>query len=347
MGATAQRYIFGPFFSGGALVTTPHIFHYVVGTTTLKDAWSDRTKLSTVAQPFVGDANGVGSFFLDGLYKIVVKNAAETETLYTWDNFEIAEPELRLEGSTTWDPGTLLPGQSELSPAITVTGAVAGQLVQVSAPYDLQGILATAYVSAADTVRIKLHRPLDLLTGSATWNPGALRPGQGELSAGITVTGAALGDAVLVYPPYDLQGFSVSGHVSAADTVKIKIVRNLDMLRGTATIDPANLADGAGATFAAITVTGAVVGDAVIVYPPYDMEDTLYVGYVQAADTVEIRHQNESTGARDLASGTWEVAVIPRASDIDLASGTWQVGVVPKATAIDLASGSWAVRVLS
>lgn len=347
MGATAQRYVFGPFFLNGALVTSPHIFHYVAGTTTLKDGWSDRGKLSTVAQPFVGDANGIASFFLDGLYKIVVKNAAETDTLYTWDNFEVAEPELRLEGTTTWNPGTLLPGQSELSPEITVTGAVAGQLVQVSAPYDLQGILATAYVSAADTVKILLHRPLSMLMGSTTWNPGALRPGQSELSAGITVTGAALGDGVIVYPPYDLQGFTVTGHVSAANTVKVKLVRNLDMLRGTATIDPANLADGAGATFAAITVTGAAVGDAVIVYPPYDMEDTLYVGYVQAANTVEIRHQNESTGARDLASGTWEVAVIPRGSDIDLASGTWQVGVVPKATAIDLASGSWAVRVLT
>lgn len=264
MGDTAQRHVFGPFFSGGALVTAPHIFHYVAGTTTDKTAWSARSKgvPNEVAQPFVGDANGIASFFLDGLYKIVVKNAAETETLYTWDNFEVAEPELRLEGTTTWNPGALLPGQSELSPAITVTGAVAGQFVQVSAPYDLQGIVATAYVSAADTVRIKVHRPVDLLTGSATWNPGSLADGAGETSAGITVTGAALGDAVVVYPPYDLQ-------------------------------------------------------------------DVTCTGYVQAADTVEIRLQNESTGVRDLASGTW------------------QVGVVPKATAIDLASGSWAVRVLS
>ncbi len=345
MASTAQRYVLGPFFSAGALVGAPHIYHYDAGTTTLKNIWTDRAKSTTAAQPLVGDANGVASAFFDGLYKLVVMNSAETETLFTWDNFQAAETELRIEGSSTWNPGALLPGQSEVSPGITITGAAFGQYVDVSAPYDLQGMRASAHVSATDTVKIVLERPTGLLTGSATWNPGALRPGQNELSAGITVTGAALGDAVIVYPPYDLQGFTVSGHVSATNTVKVQIARGLGMLRGTATIDPANLADGAGATFASITVTGAVVGDAVIVYPPYDMEDTLYVGYVQAANTVEIRHQNESTGARDLASGTWEVAVIPRASDIDLASGTWQVAVIPKGTAIDLASGSWGVRV--
>ena len=344
MGSVAQFIRFGPFFSGGSLVTSPRLYHYVVGTTTDKDVWTDRAKSTTAAQPVVGDANGIVTCFADGIYNFVVKTSADVE-LYPWDNYQVAEPEYRLEGSTTWDPGSLMPGQYVESPGITVTGLSFGDYLDVTPPYSLQGVIAQAYVSASNTAKIRLHRHVDILKGSATWDPGALRPGQRELSSGITVTGAALGDSVLVMPPYDLQGFTVTGHVSATDTVKVLIERPMGMLRGTATIDPANLADGAGATFASITVTGAVVGDAVIVYPPYDMQDTLYVGYVQATDTVEIRHQNESTGARDLASGTWEVAVIPRASDINLASGTWHVAVIPRGTAIDLASGSWKVRV--
>lgn len=81
-------------------------------------------------------------------------------------------------------------------------------------------------------------------------------------------------------------------------------------LTGTSvTWDPGNLADGAGET-KSVTVTGAALGDIVLVGPPYDMQDMLYCGYVQAADTVEIRIQNESGGAINLASGSWKVVVI-------------------------------------
>lgn len=260
MGSVAQLKVFGPFFYQGNLVASPHVFHYVVGTTTLKDAWTDRAKSVTAAQPIVGDAGGIASAYFDGIYKIVVKNAAETVTLYTWDNYQVAEPEYRLEGSTTWDPGSLMPGQYVESPGITVTGLVFGDYLDVAPPYSLQGVIAQAYVSATDTAKIRLHRHVDILKGSVTW-------------------------------------------------------------------DPASLADGAGETSASITVTGAALGDSVLVYPPYDLQDTIVAGYVQAVDTVEIRLQNESTGVRDLASGTWHVAVIPRGIAIDLASGSWKVRV--------------------
>lgn len=260
MGATAQFLTFGPFFSGGELVTAPHIFHYVAGTTTLKNGYVDRGKLSTIAQPLVGDAQGVASCYLDGLYKIVVKNAAETSTLYTWDNFSVVETEQRLEGATTWNPGSLLPGQSELSPGFTVTGAEFGDFVEVSAPYDLQGMRASAYVSAANTIKILLERPLGLLSWFVFWAP-------------------------------------------------------------------ASLADGAGETSPGITMTGAQVGDAVLVYPPFELEDTLVTGYVSAANVVEIRLQNESGAVRNFASGLWQVGVIPKGTGIDLASGSWVVRV--------------------
>lgn len=78
----------------------------------------------------------------------------------------------------------------------------------------------------------------------------------------------------------------------------------------SATWDPASLNDGTGETSSGITVTGAAVGDVVFVRPPYDMQDCVAYGYVQAADTVEIRIQNESGGTRDFAAGAWSVTVV-------------------------------------
>ena len=261
MGSVGRFQTFGPFQNAGSLVAAVHIFHYSAGTSTLLNAYTDRAKSVTAAQPLVGDANGVASAFFDGLYKIVVKTSDEVTTLFTWDNFDISDTQHRLEGSATFDPTSMLPGQHQTSAGITVTGAAFGDYVQVSAPYDLQGLLAVAFVTATGTVKIRLHYPINYLYATATYDPGSLVDGAGETSAGITVTGAALNDAVLVFPPYDLQGITVTGYVSAVDTVKIRV-------------------------------------------------------------------QNESTATVDLASGSWQVAVAPRGTAIDLPSGTWKVRVL-------------------
>lgn len=171
MGDTAQFREFGPFFHSGALVTAPHVFHYAAGTSTLKDAYVDRAKGSTVAQPLVGDANGVASAYWDGLYKIVVKTSDELTTLFTWDNLDLSEAEHRLEGSLVWDPGNLVDGAGETSSGITVTGAAFGDFVDVAAPYDLQGITVTAYVSASNTVKIRAQNETGgaINLASGTW----------------------------------------------------------------------------------------------------------------------------------------------------------------------------------
>lgn len=93
MAATAQFVHFGPFFSAGALVTAPKLYHYVVGTTTDKDVWTNNTKTVTAAQPVVGDANGVVSCFADGFYRFIIKDSADN-TLYTWDYYEIIPDEV-------------------------------------------------------------------------------------------------------------------------------------------------------------------------------------------------------------------------------------------------------------
>lgn len=73
--------------------------------------------------------------------------------------------------------------------------------------------------------------------------------------------------------------------------------------------DPGNLIDGAGET-KGLTCNGAELGDYVLVSAPYDLQDMTVTAYVQAANVVEIRLQNESGGAIDLGSGTWRVKAL-------------------------------------
>lgn len=91
------------------------------------------------------------------------------------------------------------------------------------------------------------------------------------------------------------------------DASKVR-VQDLDFVwYKNATLDPANLADGAGETLQVTGVTGATLGDFVLVAAPYDLQDITVTAYVQANSVVEIRIQNESGGAVDLASGTWRM----------------------------------------
>lgn len=87
----------------------------------------------------------------------------------------------------------------------------------------------------------------------------------------------------------------------------------LTFLTGSATYDAASLNDGAGAT-TTVTVTGAALGDFVLVSHGVDVAGITVTGYVSAADTVSVRFQNESGGTVDLASSTLRALVLPRAS---------------------------------
>lgn len=106
-----------------------------------------------------------------------------------------------------------------------------------------------------------------------------------------------------------------------------KAIADLEKLRagagglfGSATYDPASLADGAGAT-TTVTVTGAALGDMVTgVSFSLDLQGITLTAYVSAADTVAVRFQNESGGVLDLASGTIRVRVSPFATFAGAAS---------------------------
>lgn len=68
----------------------------------------------------------------------------------------------------------------------------------------------------------------DLFSVTVTIDPASLATVTGAITAGVTVTGAKLGDRVDVFPPaYDTQGIQFQGYVSAADTVKISFFNPL------------------------------------------------------------------------------------------------------------------------
>lgn len=75
---------------------------------------------------------------------------------------------------------------------------------------------------------------------------------------------------------------------------------------GSATVDPANLADGGGTTLG-VTCNGARVGDFAEAGFSNSLQGITMTAYVSANNTVQCRFQNETGGAIDLASGTLSV----------------------------------------
>lgn len=83
------------------------------------------------------------------------------------------------------------------------------------------------------------------------------------------------------------------------------------VLKASATIDFTSLSANTTADSSDITVTGAAVGDPVIVGVPATIAAGLVVtGYVSAADTVKVRAANVTASPIDPASGTYTVTVI-------------------------------------
>lgn len=94
-----------------------------------------------------------------------------------------------LAGSATIDPASLVDAAGATA-TITVTGAALGDFAMVSAPYDLQGITVTAYVSAADTVSVRIQNEsggtLDLASG--TWRARVIPQASFAAPAALTTT---------------------------------------------------------------------------------------------------------------------------------------------------------------
>lgn len=105
------------------------------------------------------------------------KNNAFTNFIHTYRVFDYGTTDFSQNIITTtpasivWNPSSIASGSGETSPAISVVGATFGKPVVVAAPYDLQGMTATAYVDGANSVRIRVDNntggAIDLASG--TW----------------------------------------------------------------------------------------------------------------------------------------------------------------------------------
>ena len=172
MADTAQFKSFGPFYRNGSLVTAPRLYHYAAGTTTLKNAWIDRDKEDTAAQPILGDANGVVSGYFDGVYKIKILLADNATELFTWDDYDITEGIHRLQASELLDEIELDDATAYMSPTISVPGAEFGNkvLVEPLAGTDMQGILCNGFVISENSICFNLY---NVSGGTRTFSEGS------------------------------------------------------------------------------------------------------------------------------------------------------------------------------
>lgn len=87
-----------------------------------------------------------------------------------------------------------------------------------SNPQGTGTVIADGFQSKTGAVAAKT-----VVSTTITFDPPSLATGAFALSSGITVNGAALGDAVELLPPYDTAGIIYQGSVSAANTIKIAL----------------------------------------------------------------------------------------------------------------------------
>lgn len=99
------------------------------------------------------------------------------------DEFNVIRRQVVGVRTATWDPASMNNGAGVTSPAVTVTGAALGDFALVSAPYDLVGVTATAYVAAPEQVRVRLHNgtgaAVNLASGVwkvVVWRPEEMPP---------------------------------------------------------------------------------------------------------------------------------------------------------------------------
>lgn len=109
----------------------------------------------------------------------------------------------------------------------------------------------------------------------------------------------------------DFRGTAGGDGVVQADSFQLDSTELMTAVyNASAVVDVTSLIDGAGATSSSITVTGAVLGDFVLISCSLDLQGMLLTAYVDAANSVKFRVQNETGGTIDLASATFKVKVL-------------------------------------
>lgn len=194
-------------------------------------------------------------------------------------------------------------------------GIVGGQLVEVTG----SGTVGPAAADSVKTVGVAAH---DAANGARlTVHPLAgvvheLVAGLGGITAGQTVkVGAAAGEVL----PLSGGALGMQAGVALTTAAAAAKVQVLGTAAGSATplFASASLnfpsVAAAGQQELTITVTGAAVGDAVVLAPPAAPEAGLvWGGRVSAANTVTVRASNITAAPVDPAAATWGAQVIKR-----------------------------------
>lgn len=156
---------------------------YEAGGTTAADIYAASSGGAAV-NSVESDSAGQCTWYVDtGNYsttqKFKVVFSRTDFTTQTYDDVVIF-PAMHVVGETsfTWNPGDLADGAGETSSGQTVTGAVFGDYVMVSAPYDLQDLICTGYVQSAGTVEVRIQNENaggNVNLASGTWKVAVLR----------------------------------------------------------------------------------------------------------------------------------------------------------------------------
>lgn len=131
---------------------------------------------------WTGNADKIASYY--GGWKFKTPQTgwhawAQNESKFLYYTGSAWQPLAAPYGDATfvWNPGTIASGSGAVSSGVTVTGAALGDFAHVAAPYDLQGVQASAYVSAANTVVVCLQNVTGsgVTLASGTWRVRAVK----------------------------------------------------------------------------------------------------------------------------------------------------------------------------
>jgi len=149
----------------------------VVGSNTVRNA--TQAEIDTFASLEQTDANNQDSSEAINFFQTHprFRKAFKAFAQLTIDEINILRGQIIGAATLVWDAPNMANASGATSPNISVTGAAFGDFVEVAASISFAGLIAFGYVSAANTVVIRLHNGTGgaINPGSATYNVAVRR----------------------------------------------------------------------------------------------------------------------------------------------------------------------------